>query len=511
MVAGIGGAVTAMGWLPPHHPLLLVLGIATILYLCRTAEGIRNALFIGFFGALIFFIVINRPLVSAYSWGGWTNTGGMAPGSSAWWLLNTLWLVVSALGALFWVIALAIYWRLGSEKVWIRVTTISILWVVIAEWLRSIFHWGFEWGWLGIALIDLSTVSQWSSVFGVLFLSSLVVGSAALIVELISVKPHSRRLLLVVGAGFMLAIWTGGTLLQPLVTEEDRQHKVAAFQYSPSVPKAGTTALGISPLWFSILPQIVSRNYQLVVLPESISSHAIQFDQTTGEKLGGGRQIGEDSWQRVLSVVLKDHPNTLLALGTEGVEQRSVYNSTSIWNRDGLIGWQHKVRLVPFAEYLPAGWSVLGSRAVTYYEKGEKYSPISADQFQIGSFICQEVQYSGTARALVSKGANILITGGNDGVFSDPRVAGVHHSMARFRAIETGRYVVRATKDGISSIVSPAGEVVSRSPGHGAALVAASVSLPDNQTFWVRLGNWPIMIMALAYIAFLVLTAIRGK
>lgn len=503
LLAGAGGAIAAGGWLPPHSPILAVVGVAMILYVCRHARGWREALLLGFIGSLIFFAISNRPLVSAYGWGGWANDGDVAAGSSGWWLMNSLWVLISLWCALFWTLAFTLYWRFRTERIWMRVIGMAIIWGGVAEWLRSISHWGFEWGFLGLTVVDISPLRQWSSVGGVLLLSSLLFATSALLVELLVEK---RRVKVMAGGSALVTgavIWLGGSLLIPGIDEDAPSFRVAAFQFAPPVPAAGTTTLGLSKAWFSALPQVVNRGYRLIVLPESISSLAVQLDGVPSGSLGRDRQVHADKWKQALAPLSPD-PDTLIAIGIEGIERGETHNTTSVWNREGIVGWQHKVNLVPFAEYLPLGWGFLGSQALTYYQAGKQYQPISAGPFQIGSFICQEVQHASTARELARHGANILISGGNDGVFSDRQIARIHHSMARIRATEVGRYMVRAMKNGITSIISSSGEVIGRSPAQGPALVGAnSLTLPSNQTPWTRFGAWPLILATIGLLLWL--------
>ena len=504
-VAGSGGAVAAMGWLPPHQPLALIAGLGVIFYFSGQARSIKELIYLGFFGSLVFFAIVNRPLVSAYGWGGWSDSAGMSVGSSSWWLLNGLWLLISVWGSVFWVLALSVYWWLRAEKAWLRIVVTVCVWIIVAEWLRSLTHWEFEWGFLGFALVDVAALRQWVSVFGLLFLSGMVVIASLFVVELVNGKMRNKLVLAAVGLGIGGLLWFGGERLAPRSSVNGISHEVAAFQFSPPVPPAGTTLLGISDLWLTSLSQFAAQNYDLIVLPESISSQAIELDSVATKKLGAGRRVAAEKWKQAFASILKPYPQTYVAMGTESIERGEVFNTTSIWDRDGLVGRQHKIHLVPFAEYLPFGWDFMGTQAVTYYQSGKVYLPIAAGDFQIGGFICQEVQHADASRSLVKNGANILITGGNDGVFADHRVAQIHHSMARIRATETGRYLVRAMKTGISSIISPAGEAVSQSKGSGPVLVAAKVVLKDDETYWVRFGNWPILLLAQGFLVFLIL------
>ena len=88
----------------------------------------------------------------------------------------------------------------SAKRPWTRALFFATVWVCLAEWLRSVAHWGFEWGFLGIALADVDALRQWSSVGGVFALSWLLVGASAVLVELLA-ATSGRRLALGVGAG----------------------------------------------------------------------------------------------------------------------------------------------------------------------------------------------------------------------------------------------------------------------------------------------------------------------
>ena len=498
--AAAGGAVAGFGWLPPHSPMLVVVGLAAVLYAGKRAGGPKGLATASFGGAIVYYAIANRPLVSAVSWGGWGADGGPTMGSPAWWLLNSLWMMLTVACSLFAIAAITLTARFAARRASLRIVLLATTWVAIAEWLRSVLLWRFEWGFLGLALAEVPALRQWSSVGGILLLSAGLVAASAVLVELATAESRRR---LTIGAGALVAapvVWLGGVALEPSVGPQAPEVRVAAFQFAPPVPPAGETTLGVSADWMAALPRVVERGYRLIVLPESISSHAVQLDGVPAAKLGADRQVSADSWRLALDPLLRD-TDTFIALGVEGAEAGTTYNTTTLWNRDGLVGWQHKVRLVPFAEYLPAGWGFLGSQALTYYEAGDRFRPIAAGPLQIGAFICQEVQHSAAARELARRGANLLISGGNDGVFADRRVAQVHHSMARIRATEVGRFLVRAMKNGVTSIVSPSGETVGQSPSEDAALIGGTVSLRSASTLYARFGAWPLLVCAVVLLA----------
>ena len=497
VAAGLGGFVAAVGWLPPHRPLLLIAGLVVIFIAVDRSGSRRWAVTVAFLGSATFFAIANFPLASAHTWGGWVESEAGAVRPTSWWLMHGLWLLITLWCSLFWTSALMVYRWTRDLSVWLRVLVTAFGWVFLAEWLRSLSHWGFEWGFVGFALADSGRLRPWASVGGVLLLGAVLVAAAVVVTEALRARGRQRIVVAAFGVVVGAMLWGAGSLLGPGTETDATSRRVAAFQFSPGVPAAGTAPLGVAPDWFRAIPGIAERGYDLIVLPESISSQAVQLDGTSASHLGAARQVAANDWQQALAPLFESRPDLLLALGVEGVEAGESYNTTLLWGQEGLLGWQHKVFLVPFSEYLPRGWGFLRSQALTYYRAGSEYRTIATDPLRIGSFICQEVQHASTMRALVRDGANLLISGGNDGVFADRRVALIHHSMAQVRAAEAGRYLVRAMKSGVTSIIGPDGEVLGRSPGEGSTLVGDDVELLTGLTLWARLGPWPAWLGAL--------------
>ena len=89
--------------------------------------------------------------------------------------------------------------------------------------------------------------------------------------------------------------------------------------------------------------------------------------------------------------------------------------------------------------------------------------------------------------------AGLLVNVSNDGWFGDSIAPHQHLQMARFRALEAGRYMLRSTNTGITAIIDPFGNVVKRGAQFRAAVVRATVQPRQGATPWVRLGNWPVL------------------
>ena len=120
-----------------------------------------------------------------------------------------------------------------------------------------------------------------------------------------------------------------------------------------------------------------------------------------------------------------------------------------------------------------------------------KVGPASA-----GVLMCFEVAYDGLLRGLVDDGANVLVVPTNNATYTGTGQIEQQFAMSRLRAIETGRWVVVASTNGISGIVAPDGHVVERAPSKQRAVLEHSVALIGARTPAVVLGPWPELVLS---------------
>jgi apolipoprotein N-acyltransferase len=120
--------------------------------------------------------------------------------------------------------------------------------------------------------------------------------------------------------------------------------------------------------------------------------------------------------------------------------------------------------------------------------------------------MCFEVAYDGLLHALVDEGADLVVVPTNNATYTGTGQVEQQFAMSRLRAIETGRYVVVASTNGISGIVAPDGHVVARAPEQRRAVLEQRVRLSSRVTPAVALGRWP----ELAMVAVSVVAALAG-
>jgi len=170
---------------------------------------------------------------------------------------------------------------------------------------------------------------------------------------------------------------------------------------------------------------------------------------------------------------------------------------------DRLIGSENespqvydKSRLLPFGEYvpfrslLPFVQEFVEKQGGGAFSQGEEGDIISTFFGEIGPLICFESTHPGLARKAAINGANLLVTLTNDAWFGDTAAAGQHALQSRFRAIETGRALVRVANTGITALYLPDGSVAERLPTWEAAADSWAVPLYSHLTFQFRVGDF---------------------
>ncbi len=98
------------------------------------------------------------------------------------------------------------------------------------------------------------------------------------------------------------------------------------------------------------------------------------------------------------------------------------------------------------------------------FAPGTRIVVFPMDGHSLGTFICYESAFPAEVREFVKRGAQLLVNLSNDGYFGKSAAREQHLAIARMRAAENRRWVLRATNDGITAAIDPAGRVVERWP-----------------------------------------------
>lgn len=155
-----------------------------------------------------------------------------------------------------------------------------------------------------------------------------------------------------------------------------------------------------------------------------------------------------------------------------------------------------KARLLPFGEYvpfrkiLPFVQDFVEKQGGGAFSQGVEGRILTTAFGDIGPLICFESTHPGLARKAAHNGASLLVTITNDAWFGNTAAARQHALQSRFRAIETGRAVVRAANTGITALYLPDGSVAESLPVWEAQAASWVVPLFSHLTFQYRVGDF---------------------
>jgi len=502
-LAFLSGALAGLAFPPLDWPVLVWIALVPLLTALARCEDFRRAATIGAMAGLVFGLIVLDPLRSAHLWTGWavipleTLEAVQARHEV---FLAVLWLAASVWMAVCWAAFAALFWLVTSGSRRLALLAAPCLWVLIAEFLRSFAFGGSHWALLGNAAAAAPQIRQLAALGGVWLISALVVEVNVGIAVCVG-HAKTRRSWVACGAvvaPVAVALLWGQWCLRSLERTKPHVGVVALQHGTAENPSTAALAMGLDRNILAAINTAVQRldgRFRLMVLPESVTLGSLSLDSTVAQGRPLEFQHRAVSWEAVSGQLIGNRDVTLI-LGTDTVEQGQVYNSMVAFSSRGIEGWYHKRRLVPFAERTPRLWP--GSvRGRLQYVPGIDPQLISVAGFDLGALICQEVLFPSLVRESVRAGATVLVSGGNDGVFANRAVAEVNARAAQLRAVESGRYFVRAMKTGVTAVIDPAGFEVARAQSDEPTAILAGVEPLTNLTPYTRFGNWVVLVAAL--------------
>lgn len=216
----------------------------------------------------------------------------------------------------------------------------------------------------------------------------------------------------------------------------------------------------------------------------------------------GALPVYDDQVRSHLRLVAEQIEGTLITgLFSRDLLLGEYYNSAAALRKDSPhISVHFKNKLVPFGEYLPLR-SLTGPIADRLQMPMANLSPgpslkRGTDRSflfpgaHIGMYICYEIAYPSIVRSVDFKnGADFLLTISEDGWFGTTLGPAQHMQIARMRALETGRYLIRATSTGITAIVNPKGQIESRLIQQEADVLRGTIDKMEGMTLSNYLGS----------------------
>jgi apolipoprotein N-acyltransferase len=341
-------------------------------------------------------------------------------------------------------------------------------------------------------------IAQIASIGGVYGLSWLTTCLSAAVVFAATVQrrrfaPLALAFLVI----FATAAWGSRRVAAGELTRLGEPVKVGLIQgnVDQAIKWDPRSAAGIFQDYIAKTRQAIFEGAELVIWPESSTPFMFEEDPI------GAAQLRTLVRQARVSLIF----------GSDQIERGSpqkFYNSAFLLRPDGSVGGVYrKIRLVPFGEYVPFQRALFFAAPLTEqvgsFTPGERAEMLPVDGHRVSVAICYEVIYPSLVRRFVSAGSELLTTITNDAWFGDTSAPAQHFEQATMRAVEEGRYLVRAANTGISGIVDPYGRVLSQTPIFRPAVVVGQARMLTTTTFYARHGDMVTPISAVASIALL--------
>ena len=465
------GALLPLAFSPYHYSVIAILSLAYLFYTVLNSTPRDAGLFGYAFGFGMFGIGVNWLHISINLFGG-VNLAGA--------LIITFVLVTFL--SLYPALVTYVYQRyFGNKGIVPFLIVIPTLWI-LAEWFRSSVFTGFPWLNVGYSQIDtpLSSLAPMLGVYGISWLTALI---SATLVALFQVT-HKTRIVII--CTFFIT-WGALNLLNGINWTTEKGNEISVALIQGAIPQEikwkPDQRQRTLDLYLSLSEQY--KDSQLIIWPETaipvLHHQAEEFIQQMADK---ARSQNHDY---LVGIPFKD------------LDSNKFYNGIIVIGSSN--DTYYKQHLVPFGEYLPFDkWlrPILNLMKIPMsdFSAGPNRKPVvlAANEI-IGVSICYEDVF-GEEIISALPDATLLVNISNDAWFGDSIAPHQHLQMARMRALETGRYMLRATNTGVSAIINEKGDITASSPQFIPHVTSGKVKTFEGLTPYARFGNWPVIAAA---------------
>ncbi len=426
--------------------------------------------------------------------------------------------VIVGLFPALWAFALA---RLNARWGWRALIFAPCLWAAL-EWAR-LGATGQLWNAVGYSQAfhpGLIRAASWGGVYAVGFL--IVTINAAVTFAILNRTRRAAAFALVPLSAVTLFLVYGLTANVPKSTDSNSSAAAVVVALQPNVsadfsrPAAENAALVRQHFTMSaealqeweLTRQRMSEGRgegRHFPLPDMTAQEALRYATLARvvvwpESPMNFRYARDAQFREAVAQFAREQHVSVIFNSLEPAPAGGAYNSAVLVNEEGrLVAQYDKIRLLPFGEYvplprwLPLTWLLGG--IVGDFTPGTEYPlmPLGsgAGSARAGVFICFESAFPSIARTFADKGADVLINIANDGYLGRTPVIRQHLANVVFRAVETGRPVLRVTNTGISAYITPLGEVTSQTESFETAVRTWMVSRAGTEkTFYTRHGDF---------------------
>jgi apolipoprotein N-acyltransferase len=353
---------------------------------------------------------------------------------------------------------------------WAAVPAVAALWTGIE---RTHATFGFAWLTLGNAGINMPLplrLAPFTGVYGLSFIFAITATTLAAII-----LRRGRRQL------YWLVVVPALLLLPDLPAPENGRDTAVMMQPNMSEDEQWTPVSA-----GRVRDELVARTLQAAT---GAGAKLILWPEVPGPIY-----YYQDRVFRQEAAALARQTQAYFLFGTIGATPEGApLNSAVLLKPDGnFVDRYDKINLVPFGEYVPPlfGWVNRITQEISDFVPGNRIVVFPIGDRSLGAFICYESAFPHEVRQFVNQGAQVLVNMSNDGYFGHSAAREQHLEIARMRAVENRRWLLRPTNDGISAVVDPAGRLMLRLPMYQQANAKATFVYHEEKAFYSAHGDW---------------------
>ncbi len=365
----------------------------------------------------------------------------------------------------------------------------------VAEWFRSegLGVIGVPFGSLGLTQVGspLAPLAAFIGSYGVTFVVCAIGAYIAYAIRMRAVRGSGvdatlAALGVLAVVAFAWVAWPARELANPTMTVAAIQGNIAQkLKFTPGAFEAALAR------YETLTQKAAAKHPQLIVWPETVIPAALNRLPALEARFAA----------------LAKKTQSELVVGTFFVEPDGEYNVLYFFRPDGgLDSIYRKRQLVPFAEHLPfarfLSWIPWAANA-SHFRSGTTDGITTVGPLRFAPIICWESAFTDLVGDDVRDGATALIVATDDAWFGTTAGPYQHAQIAQMRAIESGRWVVRAASTGISGIISPRGRYTSASVLDEQAVVTGTIGAPV-ETFYARIGGNGVALFFALLAAFII-------
>lgn len=447
------GVLLALLFPPAALHVLAPFALTPLLFAVAGVESGRRRFLYGWAGGFVFwFILCNWIQYVLEAHGGMGKIGG--------WGSFLLFCILKALH-------MAVFsWLVGPlmKKPYV-IPAVAALWTGLE---RTHGTFGFAWLDLGNAGINMAVPLRLAPAVGVYGLSFLFAMMSAAAACLLLRAPRVRLLPLLA----LPLLW-----LLPAI-QQNTAKPDRALVIQPNVDP--------ETLWTSLTQY--STEQQLTRLSNALKAPLVIWPELPAPLyFYGDRQFHDDA------VSIAQNHEAFLFGTVAYTAQHEPLNSAVLLGSDGReIARYDQTTLVPFGEYVPPlfSWVNRITKETSDFVPGHDIKVMPAVGHRFGTFICYESAFPDLVRQFTKQGADVLVEMSNDGYFAHLPAREQHLLLGRMRAVENRRFIIRATNDGITAVIDPAGRIVQQLPQFTEVASRIAYGGVKANTFYAEHGDW---------------------